>query len=88
MQRNKAGIPVNVSVKRNPLTLKAQKENARKAKRQQPNQSDYDRYKEFATMRGVEWGHVVYTMVPTQHKDFRKALKRGMKVVEVWEKQV
>lgn len=82
MQRNRSGIPVNVSVKRNPLRMNAKKESHRKRKK-----TDYECFNTFATLVGTECGCVVYSMIPVAHPDFKKAKAAGMKVIEVWEKQ-
>lgn len=51
---------------------------------QKPN--DYQRFKKFATMIGVEEGCFVTAIVPMGHADFRRMKRQGYKVAEVWEK--
>lgn len=77
MNENRNGIPVDV-----PHLRKKQKVTVSKVLH-----PDFNKYKTFATMYGLEDGFKVIVVVPIKHPDFKALKKQGYRILEIWERK-
>ncbi|MFP7199716.1 hypothetical protein SFC08_01965 [Lysinibacillus halotolerans] len=76
MQITKHGIPIDIPGQRK----KIPNTNAFKALK------DFYRYKDYATLEGLEEGFRVIATAPVAHPEFKKLIDRGYRVIETWKR--
>ncbi|MBD8026448.1 hypothetical protein H9636_07220 [Ureibacillus sp. Re31] len=75
MQFRKNGIPIDI-----PGQHKRVSTNHFKAHK------DFYRYKDYATLEGLEEGFRVIATAPVAHPEFKNLLDRGYRVIETWKR--
>lgn len=75
MQFRKNGIPIDVPDQRKKVVTKNFK-----------GHEDFYRYKDFATLEGVEDGCRVTATAPIAHPEFKQLIGKGYRVIEKWKR--